>query len=100
MQVLVLEPICQKPTIALTIQTEETITCDCTYETSTPSMITLIINTNTTLIICSLLLAELNISKIEAACANYLELLLPLVTFDTFKRATYGGDHKQLPYFR
>ena len=35
----------------------------------------------------------------EAACANPLELLLPLASFDTIKRAIYGGDHKQLPPF-
>lgn len=35
----------------------------------------------------------------EAACANPLELLLPLATFNTIRRVTYGGDHKQLPLF-
>lgn len=35
----------------------------------------------------------------EAACANPLELLLPLATFNTIKRVVYGGDHKQLPPF-
>ena len=35
----------------------------------------------------------------EAGCANPMELLLPLATFDTIERVTYGGDHKQLPPF-
>ncbi|KAL8838750.1 MAG: hypothetical protein Q9170_001999 [Blastenia crenularia] len=35
----------------------------------------------------------------EAACANPLELLSPLVLFDTIKRAVYGGDHQQLSAF-
>ena len=35
----------------------------------------------------------------EAGCANPLELLLPLATFDTVERVVYGGDHRQLPLF-
>ena len=35
----------------------------------------------------------------EAACANLLELLIPLATFNTIERVVYGGDHKQLPPF-
>ncbi len=35
----------------------------------------------------------------EAACANPLELLIPLATFDTIQSVVYGGDHEQLPAF-
>ncbi|KAL9632136.1 MAG: hypothetical protein Q9164_005508 [Protoblastenia rupestris] len=35
----------------------------------------------------------------EAACANPLEILLPLVTFDSIERLVLGGDHQQLPPF-
>lgn len=35
----------------------------------------------------------------EAACAKPLELLLLLASFNTIKRAIYGGDHKQQPPF-
>ena len=35
----------------------------------------------------------------EAACANPLELLLPLATFNTLRRVICGGDHQQLPSY-
>jgi len=35
----------------------------------------------------------------EAACANPLEILLPLATFKSIRRVVLGGDHLQLPLY-